>query len=92
MELHLSSIHQGQRYIFLKHKNSYLVTRPSINQTRVQYKVVTVTIKPQTRISLRFQWLLKILQQLYSLGFRLISHEVNMTVCKVFPHIVSIVQ
>jgi len=28
----------------------------------------------------RFQWLLKLLQQLYSLGFRLISHEVNMTV------------
>lgn len=28
----------------------------------------------------RFQWLLKVLQQLYKLGFRLISHEVNMTV------------
>jgi len=28
----------------------------------------------------RFQWLLKLLQQLYSFGFRLISHEVNMTV------------
>jgi len=28
----------------------------------------------------RFQWLLKILQELYSLGFRLISHQVNMTV------------
>jgi len=28
----------------------------------------------------RFQWLLKVLQQLYTLGFRLISHEVNMTV------------
>ena len=30
--------------------------------------------------SSRFQWLLKVLQQLYKLGFRLISHEVNMTV------------
>ena len=30
----------------------------------------------------RFQWLLKVLQQLYTLGFRLISHEVNMTVNK----------
>ena len=28
----------------------------------------------------RFQWLLKVLQQLYTLGFRVISHEVNMTV------------
>jgi len=28
----------------------------------------------------RFQWLLKVLQQLYRIGFRCISHEVNMTV------------
>jgi len=28
----------------------------------------------------RFPWLLKLLQQLYKLGFRVISHEVNMTV------------
>ena len=28
----------------------------------------------------RFQWLLKVLQQLYRMGFRCISHEVNMTV------------
>ena len=26
------------------------------------------------------EWLLKVLQQLYTLGFRVISHEVNMTV------------
>ena len=28
----------------------------------------------------RFPWLLRLLQHLYQLGFRLISHEVNMTV------------
>ena len=28
----------------------------------------------------RFQWLLKLLQQLYTMGFRLISHEVNSAV------------
>lgn len=28
----------------------------------------------------RFKWLLKVLQQLYRMGFRCISHEVNMTV------------
>ena len=37
-------------------------------------------LRKVNRISNRFQWLLKVLQQLYALGFRLISHEVNMTV------------
>ena len=28
----------------------------------------------------RFKWMLKLLQQLYTMGFRLISHEVNSAV------------
>ena len=34
----------------------------------------------QIALFVRFQWLLQLLQQLYKMGFRLISHEVNAAV------------
>ena len=53
---------------------------PIHQQKRSSLLFIIICLRKVNRISNRFQWLLKVLQQLYALGFRLISHEVNMTV------------
>ena len=64
MELHLPVIHQQSRH------HSLLLC-----QIIFQEKLYSLD-----NLLARFQWLLKVLQQLYRMGFRCISHEVNMTV------------
>ena len=57
-------------------------------------KICTSCIFDKMQCLCRFPWLLKLLQQLYKMGFRLISHEVNAAVmfkphffsCKTFSN------
>jgi len=77
--------HANSRVFYLKVdiEGSELEALPEWIQSGVLEKVEQVAMElhlPPIHQQNRFQWLLKVLQELYILGFRLISHEVNMTV------------
>jgi hypothetical protein len=77
--------HQKSRVFYLKVdiEGSELTALPQWLESGALEHVEQLAMElhlPSIHQQKRFTWLLGVLQQLYRLGFRLISHEVNMTV------------
>jgi hypothetical protein len=77
--------HQDSRVFYLKVdiEGSELTALPQWMESGALEHVEQLAMElhlPPVHEEQRFPWLLGLLQQLYKAGFRLVSHEVNMTV------------